>query len=74
MHTLVNPVTVNADRSIENEKYFSQFSEFFETRVAFRQADDSLSCRIAFRNKCTSAASEVSVHKYVHYSILMVFK
>jgi hypothetical protein len=55
MYTLVNPVTVNADRSIENEKYsyFSQFGAFLETRAALRQADESLICRTAFRNNCS---------------------
>jgi hypothetical protein len=42
--TLDNPVTVNLDRNMKNEKCCSQLSTYFKRHLAFRKADESRVC------------------------------
>jgi hypothetical protein len=61
--TLDNPVTVNPDGNMKNEKCCSQLSTYFKRHLAIRKADESLvcsekntcqfpqTCIITFRNK-----------------------
>jgi hypothetical protein len=71
----------NTDENIENGKYCSQFSIYFERHVAFRKADESLVCSkklgsffkpTILRSK-RSATSESSIDELI-CCLYMVFK
>jgi hypothetical protein len=44
VNPLGNPVTINPDPNITNEKFSSQLSTYFKRLMAFRKADESLVC------------------------------
>jgi hypothetical protein len=41
---LSDPVTVNPERNMKNEKFCSQLSTYFKRHMAFRKGDESLVC------------------------------
>jgi hypothetical protein len=43
-YSFANPVKVNPDRNMKNEKYYSQMSTYFKRHMTFSKANKSLVC------------------------------